>query len=142
MATDTVTIAQFIKANRIGLMAEWADGNPNMTDDSRSMDHWKVVLIRRIPGRTGRQMTTFFSKGRGHGGAKPTADEVLDCFASDAASIENAQGFEDWASEFGYDPDSRKAERAFKACEHQAKRLHNFLGDDLYDQLLWHTERL
>ena len=141
MATDTVTIDQFVTDNRISMTAERTDRNPNI-EDSRSMDHWKVTLgIRRHQARP-RQMTLVFSQGYGHHGAEPKVSSVLDCLASDSASIENAQGFEDWASEFGYDPDSRKAERAFKACEHQAKRLRNFLGDDLYDQLLWHTERL
>ena len=58
-----------------------------------------------------------------------------------ANRISNARGFEDWCSDFGYDADSRKAEKTFKVCEHQAKRLRSFLGDSLYKQLLYDTER-
>ena len=58
-----------------------------------------------------------------------------------AHAIDNARGFEDWCSDFGYDTDSRKSEKTFKVCEHQAKRLRSFLGDSLYKQLLYDTER-
>ena len=135
MATDTFTIAQFIKANRISMTAERTDSNPNMADPV-NMDHWKCVV--RMAGK---RMTVTFSQGYGHKGAEPELSNVLDCLASDAAEIDNNPSFDDWASEYGYDADSRKAEKTFKACEHEAKRLQNFLGDDLYQQLLWNTER-
>lgn len=149
MATDTVTIEQFVADNGISLKATWADRNPHM--DSRDMDHWKVVLRRDtdkaviVNGAVDmtrsdkrRVMTTYFSKGYGHNGAKPTATEVLSCLASDAAGLENNNSFEDWCDEYGYDTDSRKAEKTYKACKHIASRLRTFLGDDLYNQLLWH----
>ena len=136
MPTDTVSIAEFIKSNRIRMTAERTDSNPSM-DDSANMDHWKCLL------RAGNsRMTVTFSMGFGHHGAEPKAEDVLDCLSSDAAGIENAQSFEDWCSEYGYDTDSRKAEKTFKTIEHQAKRLRNFLGDSAYETLLWNTERL
>ena len=142
MTTDTVVkISDFVAGNRISMTAEWTDRNPNMPDSN--MDHWKC-LLRRIgkgSGDRGARMTVYFSQGYGHNGKEPKVASVLDCLASDASSIENARGFEDWASDFGYDTDSRKAEKTYRTCEHQAKRLRSFLGDDLYDQLLWHTER-
>ena len=88
------------------------------------------------------RLTTYFSMGYGHHGAEPSAFEVLSCLASDAASIENARSFEDWAADLGWDADSRKAEKCFKACEHSAKRLKAFLGDDLYQTALYRTEGL
>jgi hypothetical protein len=193
MATDTVTIEQFVADNGITITSAPVDRNPNM-EGSADMDNYKVtlsrptesgwgairafdvylngkcietvfrkdsdkpediklslvnhdgydpeitVLKRRVPRSV--KMTVYFSKGTGHHGAEPTVEEVLDCLSSDAAGIENASNFEDWCSEYGYDTDSRSAEKTFKACEHSAKRLRNFLGDDLYDQLLWHTEKL
>ena len=80
--------------------------------------------------------------GYGHNGKAPKAADILDCLASDAASYDNARSFEDWASEFGYDEDSRKAERIFKACGKQAIKLKRFLGEPAYERLLWDTERL
>jgi hypothetical protein len=157
MATDTVTIGQFVEENGITIKSVPTDHNRNMAD-SANIDHWQVTLVRRTytqPGtfvnpqsgsiRNGkehsRRMTLTFSKGYGHHGAEPTATEVLDCLASDAAGIDNAVSFEDWCSEYGYDTDSRKAEKTFKACEHEATRLKTFLGEDLYQQLLYWTER-
>jgi hypothetical protein len=101
------------------------------------MDHWKCRFRCQK-----RSMTVIFSKGVGHNGAPPTADEVLDCLASDAASVDNASSFEDWASDFGYDTDSRKALRTYKTCERQAAKLKALLGDEAYEQLLFHTERM
>jgi hypothetical protein len=140
------------------MTAERCDSNPNM-QDAENMDHWKCVLeIKALKegfdtwhgykGKLGacqystRRMTVYFSMGYGHKGAKPKAEDVLDCLASDAGSIENGSGFEDWCSYLGYETDSRKAEKIFKTCEHQAKRLNAFLGSDLYEQILWNTERL
>jgi hypothetical protein len=47
---------------------------------------------------------------------------------SDASAGE--QSFEEFCLEFGYDPDSRKAERIHKACEKTARELRRLLGDD------------
>jgi hypothetical protein len=134
MLTDTVSIEQFAQDNRISMTAERTDSNPNMVDSS-NMDHWKCVLAR---GK--KRMTVYFSMGYGHKGAEPRVDEVLSCLSSDSVSVAD-HDFEEWCSELGYETDSRKAEKTFKTCEHQAKRLQNFLGL-LYDQLLYHTEGL
>jgi len=136
MPTDTVSIEEFVKANRITLTSEYADHNPHM-DDSQNMDNYKCML-RRGNAR----MTLYFSKGIGHHGTEPTAKEILDCLASDAAGIENSRSCDEWCLEYGYNTDSRKAEKTFKACEHLTKRLRTFLGEDLYQKLLWHTEKM
>lgn len=67
---------------------------------------------------------------------------MLDCLASESASIDNSNGFDDWCADFGYNTDSRKAERDFQSCQHQALRLKTFLGSSLYAELLYGTERL
>lgn len=73
---------------------------------------------------------------------EPTAADVLDCLASDAASMENARSFEDWAVDMGLDSDSRKAERLYRIIQKQAARLESLLGRDLYERLLYKTDRL
>ncbi len=136
MPTDTVSIAQFVEANGIKMSSVWASRNPNMPNSEREMDNWKCTL------KMGRKsMTVHFSKGLGHHGAEPTADEVLDCLASDSRSADDCS-FEQWCSEFGYDTDSRQAERTYQACHHSAVRLQNFLGTDLYGKLLYGTDAL
>jgi hypothetical protein len=135
--TDRDNERTFADRHGIAMKVERTDRNPSMPE-SRDMDHWKCTLIRKQPdsGRPQR-MTVTFSMGLGHHGAEPTITEVLESLASDAATVDNAGSFEDFCSELGYDSDSRTAERTFKACEHIASRLKNFLGDDLYQSLLW-----
>lgn len=73
----------------------------------------------------------------------PTVEDVLNCVSSDVAGYENARSFEDWASEYGYDTDSRKAEKIYKEIGKQAEELKALLGDSgIYETLLWNTESL
>lgn len=73
---------------------------------------------------------------------RPDLASVLDCLASDASGIENARDFEDWASDYGYDTDSRSAEQTYNTCRGQARALLKLLGREAYEVLLWETERL
>jgi len=152
--TDTVKIVDFTASNRISMTAERVDSNPHFMD-SDNMDHWKCVFTRKVMpeerpnmttnGRAALQpktvakMTTYFSMGYGHNGTEPDAASVLDCLASDASSVDQ-NTFETWAGDMGYDSDSRKAEKIYKACEHGARRLKKFLGEDMYETLLYNTE--
>jgi hypothetical protein len=43
--------------------------------------------------------------------------------------------FEDWAANFGYDTDSRKAETIYRACLDTGLKLRNMFGEDLLQQL-------
>jgi hypothetical protein len=72
----------------------------------------------------------------------PDAGTVLDCLAADAAGHDNADSFEDWAAEYGYETDSRKAERTYNLTGTQAGKLRRFLGNVLYEELLYQVERL
>jgi hypothetical protein len=136
VTTTQKPISDVLRGVNVRFSCEYTDSNPCM-DDSNNMDHWKCKI------RCGSHaMTLVFSKGSGHNGAKPTLEEVLDCLASDGAGYENARSFEEWASEYGYDTDSRKAERTYKAIAKQAEALKRVLGEELYKALLWDTERL
>ncbi len=131
-----MNIREWCQEKRITATAERVDSNPTM-EDGGDMDHWRVTLRR---GK--RRMVTHYSLGWGHNGRAPKAEEVLDCIASDAAGVENARDFSDWCADYGYSDDSRKAERIFRACAAEARQLRRWLGDGLYDDLLWHVERL
>ena len=93
-----------------------------MSDMPAGSYHYKVTL--RFRRRT---LTTYFSCGPAidH---EPTAADVLSCLCSDANA--GAQDFDGFCSDFGYDTDSRKAEKAWRACQKMADRLPVFLGDD------------
>ena len=53
------------------------------------------------------------------------------CALSDALSAKDS--LEGFCSEFGYDSDSRTAERTYKACEKTLKKVERVFDCDLYD---------
>jgi hypothetical protein len=99
---------------------------------------WRVTLLYK-----GRSFKTEFKCGIGHrapdkwyNGVKypgkpkpPDAADVLSCLCLDATSADRVT-FEDWCSDFGYDTDSRKAEKIYLACVETNAKLHAFLGED------------
>jgi hypothetical protein len=133
--TESGTIQEFVEQHSISIHVEVADSNRNAPDWTDA-NHYKVTLRHK-----GRQLTTSFSQGYGIKG-EPDAANVLNSLALDAAGWENARSFEDWCGEYGYDTDSRKAERTFQVVGRQAAKLKAFLGENLYDDLLWNTESL
>jgi len=72
-------------------------------------------------------ITTSFFMGSAHSG-EPKAHDVLDSLLIDAEMGEY-DSFEQWASDFGYDTDSRKAEQTYRQCRELAPQLHEFLGE-------------
>lgn len=66
----------------------------------------------------------------------PTLEDVLSCLLMDASGYDNSRNFEDWASEYGYDTDSRTAERTYQTVAEQSKALRHLLGNDRYNEYL------
>lgn len=95
--------------------------NPDMGPDAR---HWRVTLHHNQ-----RRMTLDFWQGSAHVNP-PTVLDVLDCLASDATSYDNGGTFEDWAYEYGYDTDSRKAYAIWQAVAKQTAAFKRLCGDD------------
>lgn len=81
-------------------------------------------------------------RARGLKTFKPEIEDVLNCLAMDASSVENARDFEDFANELGYDSDSRSAEKTYRICQEQARELESLLGRTNYQVLLFETETL
>jgi hypothetical protein len=129
-----VTITEYIASNGITSNARRVERNPNM-DEWPGASHWRVTLRR-----DDQRLAVPFSMGSALNGEPEIAD-VLDSLASDASGYENAPRFEDWASDYGYNSDSRKAERTFRAVYRQTMALRVFLGAE-YSRLLWEVERL
>lgn len=114
-----MTLKQLVNRHNIRVESVMVDSNPN-NPDWQDADHWKVTL------RFGRRrLTTPFSMGRAHA-REPQAIDVLECLLLDAGSAD--QPFEDWASDLGFDIDSRKAERAYRIVQRQTKRLQQLLN--------------
>lgn len=62
---------------------------------------------------------------------KPIEPKPLDVIYSlvQDSSVLDSGGFEEWASELGYDTDSRKAESVYRACLEIALKLRNGIGE-------------
>jgi hypothetical protein len=135
----TRTITDFITQNGIEMAAKRIKRRIDLVGDdewSKTASHWEIVFSRGTA-----ELVTHYSMGSAHKG-EPKIEDVLDCLANDASSIENSRRFEDWAEEFGYDTDSRRAERIYDACVKTANELKEFLSPYLYNILLNETERL
>lgn len=111
--------------------------NPYM-EDQTPMNHYEIVISIKVPPRRKRRFKVIFSQGLGiKDYPKEPVDlrelailsDVMSCLLMDAQGYDNAASFEDWATEYGWDPDSRKAERIYKAVEKQTQKLKLFLGD-------------
>lgn len=102
-------------------------------------DKWDVTLTYQ-----GRTFTMSYSTGIGHRRTsrndtrgyyrdhltvKPfEPSQILDCLFSDASAANET--FESWASDLGYDPDSRKALDTYLACQKNGIALRKLLGSD------------
>lgn len=68
-----------------------------------------------------------FALGKGRAIDQPDSLDVLYCLVLDADVLDYS-GFEEWADNYGYDPDSRKAEATYKECLSQSLKLRTGLG--------------
>jgi hypothetical protein len=108
-------------------IASRPDGGGNWDTAAR---HYRCRI-----GHGRRSFGLYFSQGSAHV-VDPTAKDVLSCLVADAQDYENASSFEDWADEYGYDTDSRKAERIYRGVKRQAEQLKRTVGDTIYNILL------
>ena len=91
--------------------------------------HYEITLYYED-----RHYRLHYSQGCAHT-ADPTLEDVLECLVMDSAYIDRASSFEEWADEFGYDTDSRKAEKIYKACKDQYENLQYLFGEAFEDFL-------
>ena len=65
---------------------------------------------------------------------QPTAASVLYCLLSDS-DVENYRTYDEWASDLGYDPDSRSGEQTFNACLQNTRALRRAIGSTAIEKL-------
>jgi hypothetical protein len=114
-----------------GVRAKWVSGATGpIPEGMRDMHPYTVTLTRG-----GKKITTPFYTGvsvrlEERASQSKIAADVLHSLVSDTQGFENARDFEDWASEYGYDVDSRKAERIYQSLSKIAPQVRDFLGED------------
>lgn len=93
-----------------------------------TLDYAKVI---ETECSTGKEAKMLPNSGHIRPGAPivPDSASVVASLLMDGDAL-NYSGFEDWADSFGYDTDSRKAEKIYEACLDIALKLRNALGED------------
>jgi hypothetical protein len=129
-----ISLKQRIEQDNVQAESVMTDRPADARGDPSDGANWYRVTLRRKGGR----MTVNFGMGAALT-EEPTAHDVMQSLLSDASGIENARDFEDWADEYGYDTDSRAAEKSYQATVAEVAKLRKFLGDD-FSAYVWETE--
>lgn len=98
-----------------------------------TLDEAEAIIFETEHGKTARWM----GGGLGLTGKEKIeleAADVVHCLVADA-SVLDSPTFEDWASEYGYDTDSRSAEATYRACLEIALKLRSGLGESTLSEL-------
>jgi hypothetical protein len=138
MKTKTVTVSEYVKNEGIISTARLV-GRETFPNDVTKADHWKVTFSKIRCG-VPKRLTVDYYMGIGHEGEAPKTEDVLDSLAMDAQAY--WLDFDGFCDEFGYDKDSRKAEKIYNACRHNSARLERFCGDSFGLRRLMDCERL
>lgn len=128
------TMQEFVEERQITAKVTKAADNPYLSNDPihSKMLHYRVVLSRP----DGRRIAVPFSCGEMCN--EPDAATVLDCLCDEANCPDT---FEDFCFEYGENPDSRRAEKTFKACLKTREKLKSFLGHE-FQTAMYELERM
>jgi hypothetical protein len=106
-----------------------------------SMGSWLHDRCVREECETGKCVLKPMPVGNGqyhftHG--KPILPETRDVISSLLMDGDVVQygGFEDWASNYGYDTDSRKAEQTYRACLEIGLKIRAAIGNEMFEKML------
>ncbi len=127
----------FLEKNNVKFRATLTDGKtPLWYDGKPHGHHFRVTLSKAKPfqWKSARITFDFWSSiaDREKGIKTVSAYSVLACLASDSYC---ADTFKDFCADYGYEEDSRKAEKTFKACRKMAHKLREFFTSKELEQL-------
>ena len=109
---------------------------PDYRRDEEGWEHNSYTVELQYQGRT---MRTPWKQGL-EITDDPDATSVLESLFLDASGYDNAADFEDWAGQYGYDEDSRKAEALYHEVGKQAGKLARLFGYSDSDHPRWMSE--
>ena len=121
-------LSEWIEKNRVKIDIEWVVSRPDGLMD-KSQNHYCVTVYGEND-----YIEVYFSTGKL--ADFPEAEDVLSCVASDCRFIEDNPDFDSFCFELGYDPDSRSAEKIYKACCDQYKMVKDLFGDGAFEEFL------
>lgn len=129
MTEYTKQAVDFLKSIGAKMTAKFIAYKPHFQDDKESRDVFRVTF-----SRPGRRFSLSFGQSlndsTGRGDKPPTAYDVLACIQKyDPGTFDNFCG------DFGYDTDSRKAERIYKAVLKEWAKVEKFFAVEELDKL-------
>ena len=92
----------------------------------------ELIAAEIATGRTWRQLDGNHGKASG-AAILPDVAAVVKCLLDDAAAY--GETFENWAADYGYDPDSRSAEKLYQECLEAARKLGRVFSPTEQDEL-------
>jgi len=121
--------SDFLKKHDIVMKVKFLRHGPHFIDDKESRDIFKVVFSRNKQ----KYFLTFgqsIAESTGSGGKPPTAYDVLSCLTKyDPGSFKN------FCNDYGYDSDSRKAEKIYKLVKKDWSNINKFFTEEEITEL-------
>ena len=123
---------EFLGNHNLSFGATYKNCERYFEGDTAERDIYRIRIRRKDNGHS---ITFNFGQSIAdtEKGEKPTAYSVL---ASLSGDITCPYDFKEFCGEYGYDEDSRTAERIFKKVSKFAERLSNFFSEDEKEDLL------
>lgn len=102
---------------------------PGYKQLDKSIDHANML---KLACETGKVQKIYMSR-TGYYSSKtsilPKIEDVFYSLTMDAGVLDSG-GFENWCCEYGYDTDSRQAEKTYKTCLEIALALRGYIGEE------------
>ena len=125
MSEYTERAEKFLTDNKTKMSVHFVKHDVYFTDEEDARDIFRITFVRE-----GVRRSFLFGQSQndstGNGDNPPTAYDVLTCLEK-----YGFETFEDFCGEFGYDTDSRKALKTFKAVNREAQKVHDLWNDCL-----------
>ena len=140
MTQYTKQAEDFLKRFNLSLKVHYLRHDINTTwEDNKYRGLYQFTLkrpgaTRSTAGNANRNIFTGkFWQSIIHEKEWPTAYDILACLATDIYCPDN---FKDFCADYGYDEDSRNAEKMFKICDKFGRRLRAFFTKEEQEELI------
>ena len=117
-------------AGAITINSEYLGNKPANWADSKNQNYHNHTLN---VSSNGKRFSFDFWGSIASPEIKNDEENVFSFYCALSDGISAKESFEYFCSEFGYDTDSRKAEKIYKQCEKTLSKLERVFNCDLYD---------